>query len=68
MNNEMLIKKYKKDLKSDLIKNSREQFLKDKTYEDFAILVEDLDNHLSTKEFSFLFRNFSYNNQSILQS
>ena len=68
MNNETLINNYKKDLKSDLIKNSRMQFRGDKTYEDFVSLVKDLDNSLKTKEFSFLFRSFSYNNQSILQS
>ena len=44
------------------------QFRGDKTYEDFVSLVKDLDNSLKTKEFSFLFRSFSYNNQSILQS
>lgn len=61
MKNETLINQYKKDLKSDLIKNSRMQFQGDKTYDDFVSLVKELDNDFQTKEFTFLFRNFSYN-------
>ena len=47
MKNETLINQYKKDLKSDLIKNSRMQFQGDKTYEDFVSLVKELEVKLT---------------------